>query len=185
MITSAELLKSYKNYQATKNILEYTKQEAIRRGQINNKFLETINFPFIGDINVKKKQQDITSIFNNLLENINENAFLNIIAEFEKQVFIKIHNSSIKIKDVVNSNYQIEYPMFEFRAEFIKSSEDVFNLTGFNNFLDSHIELKKQLKEIILFRNYLAHGKRNDVGEPSNKTIEQSIKTLDNILKML
>lgn len=184
-LSSPELKKAFKNYQAIRNIITYTKGEATRRGKNKDKFLETINFPFISSIKTKKKQNSISLIFNNLLDIVTETSILNIISGFEKQVFKKIQESSIKVKDIVNKNDQIEYAMYRFRSGFVKNSDDIFNLTGFNKFLDSHTELKNQLKEIILFRNYLAHGKRNNVGEPSNMTIEQITETLDNILELL
>ena len=184
-IKSQDLLAVYNNYLAIENIISYVKNEAIRRIQHNKDFLFTIKFPFVGEIKPKSKQDSLQVKFSELSQFHKENTILKVIAEFERLVFKKINSSSVLIKDAVNTGYASGQPMHTFRISFVKEEEDIFNLSGFNKFLESHLIERDELKEIIEFRNHLAHGKRLTIGQRSNKTIEQIIEKLDNILAML
>lgn len=184
-IKSHDLLSIYNNFLAIENIINYITNESIKRIQNNQDFLFTINFPFIGEIKQKNKQDSLRLKFTELSHFHRENTIISVVAEFERLIFIKINVSSVQIKDVVHNGYTTGHPMHTFRVAFVKEEEDIFNLTGFNKFLDSHPTTKNELKEIIEFRNYLAHGKRLKVGQQSNKTLEQIITILDNILTLL
>lgn len=184
-ISCNKLSNVYNNFKAIDNILTYISFEADRRLKTDNKFLEAINFPFIGLAEGKSKFNSVKLKFSEITDSNRENSILNLVANFEKVVFDKIKISSSKIKDKIENNYSEDQPMHSFRTSFIKNEEDIFNLTKFNIFLEKHKVLKDELDEIINFRNYLAHGKRHKVGNPSNKTLEQIIVTLDNIIKLL
>ena len=184
-IKSQDLLTVYNNYLAIDNIIAYVASESFRRIQHNDDFLFTIKFPFVGEIKSKGKQGSLKTKFFEVSQFHKENTILTIVAEFEKLVFEKVNDSSVLIKDVVHNGYVSGQPMHTFRVSFVKEEEDIYNLSGFNKFLESHQTEKDDLKEIIEFRNFLAHGKRLKVGQSSYKTLEQIITTLDNILAML
>ncbi len=184
-INSSDLLLTYNNFLAIENILNYVGTEAERRIQSNTTFLNTIQFPFIGQILQKNKLTSLNLKFSEIKQFNKENAILTIVGEFERLVFDKVNSSSVLIKDVVHNGYSVGQPMHNFRVAFVKDESDIFNLAGFNKFLDSHPKYKDDLKEIIDFRNYLAHGKRLKVGLPSNMTLEQIVTTLDEILLLL
>ncbi len=184
-INSSDLQSAYNNFLSIENILDYTSNEAIRRIQHNQDFLFTIKFPFIGEIKAKNKEDSLKIKFSEISQFLRENTMLIIVAEFERLVFEKINDSSVLIQNVVDNGYLSGQPMHQFRTSFVKEENDIYNLKGFNAFLTIHPNIKIDLQEIIDFRNYLAHGKRLKVGKNSNKTLEQIITTLDNILSLL
>jgi hypothetical protein len=118
---------------------------------------------------------------------------LNIITTFEKIIFSRIDNAYGEIKKIVSEEYRRRYlkkqfaPLHHSVNSFIKNKNDFYSLSGAKKVLKNPIseELFQDLTEIIEYRNYLSHGKRQDVGTASTFKIGEIKDILINIIELI
>ena len=142
----------------------------------------------------RDKQDFIDEHFDTLKRKIAEHYMLNIIATFERMVFARIDNAYGEIKNIVRDEYDKRRsrkdratPLYHSATAFVKDRDDIRNLSGSRRILENQIsqESSEELDKIIAHRNWLSHGKREDVGCDSNLNAEEVyeilIKLIDEI----
>ncbi|HGY12062.1 MAG TPA: hypothetical protein ENK36_06835 [Desulfobacterales bacterium] len=142
----------------------------------------------------KKRREDaVDDYFDSLQKQIKEYCILDMITTFEQVVFAKIDNAYGEIKSTVKKEYKKRgskdkpAPLYNSAPAFIKTKADIHNLSGAKKLLEKQISQKSfnDLTEIIEYRNWLSHGKRNTVGKYSKLSLDEIyeifVKILDEI----
>ncbi|MDM8548664.1 hypothetical protein QUF72_01250 [Desulfobacterales bacterium HSG2] len=139
----------------------------------------------------RDKRDFIDEYFDILKQKIAEHYTLNIIAIFERMVFERIDNTYGEIKNIVRDEYDKRRsrrdrpaPLYHSATAFVKGKDDIRNLSGARRILENQIspESSEELDKIIAHRNWLSHGKREDVGCDSNLNTEEVYEILIKIL---
>jgi hypothetical protein len=136
----------------TKKALDLTKQ--------NQKYISEFNLPILGKKS-SNKTKELELYFDALNDQILEYAYLELFAKFESIVIEKISNASGNMKSTLKEHYsRSEFTNFEDR--FVKSTTDYSSLNKILNLLENKIVTAnfEKLKEIVKYRDKLAHGKR-------------------------
>ncbi|MEM7107895.1 MAG: hypothetical protein AAF519_06690 [Bacteroidota bacterium] len=157
-LKSKKLQDSYFKFLAIKNMAIYVQTQAYTRYDDN--FLNTIGFPFVGEIQ-KERKQFINDKMDTLIIAMNELIILGLIADFEKFVFDRVKNASGEISKIVSSEYKLD-PFKKFSDSFVKTAEDIDKLTTIRSMVSTKLshQLSTKFGQIIDYRNRLAHGKR-------------------------
>ena len=136
----------------------------------------------------------IDDYFDSLYSEITELYIFDIITTFERILFEKIDNTSGVIKSIVTDEYHRRYskkdkpaPLYHSAVSFIKDKEDIHNLSGIRKVLEKQMprELFDDLKELIEHRNWLSHGKRQNIGKESLFKIDEIYETLIKIIDIV
>ncbi len=175
-MTVAEALEdAYQEYIALEAIYDHARE----RAQSSDHFARTIIPHAKRGKKTVPKRKIVNVYFDQLHENLSEQYALHLISIFEKIVFNKIDNAYGLIKNVVRNEYEKTQkhknlsPLHRSAVAFIKKKEDIHNLSGARKLLEKQIskESSDNLKIVIEHRNWLSHGKRQDVGQKSTLTV--------------
>ncbi|MDZ7898451.1 MAG: HEPN domain-containing protein [Arcicella sp.] len=180
-LNSNRLHKSYLNYIALKNALIYVQQETYRRN--DDGFLNAIGFPYIGEL-TKDRKKTVALKMDAMYQAIEELIVIGLVSDFEKIIFDRVDNASGEIVKIVKQKYDLK-PFNDFSADFVKSSKDIDKLSIIKKIIDPKLpkELSDKFKDIIEFRNRLAHGKR--FGEQLLLSFDEIAQILDDVLNFI
>ncbi|MEK7432715.1 MAG: hypothetical protein AABZ74_06265, partial [Cyanobacteriota bacterium] len=151
-----------------------------------NKYLNIFEIPILAD-KKDKADRELNKYLADLINSIEEMSVLNVVAEFEKQIFQKLDESLLYTKKIIDKNYEKNKPFYKFRMGLIKTSDKEINkLSNIKNLLDGKIEkeLFDKMSIIIEYRNFISHGKRFKT-KGSNSCmygIEEIVEILNEIL---
>ncbi len=165
----------------TYKVLSVISQKAHRLSRQNPKYITEFNLP-IAWKKSKNPAQVIDTYFDKLNGQILEYAFLELLSKFEAIVIDKIKNASGNMKQTLSINYEL----YDFRSctdRFVKTADDFSSLNRIVLLLENKIspELFASLKEMVKYRDRLAHGKRFN-NEIILNNLEESIEVLNEIL---
>jgi len=176
----------HESYKSLKKICDTAKNQAERDWSF---FKET--FPYSGNKKGSKKNVVIAKHFDNLYQSIEKRHISELISTFERIVLERFVDTSEEIKTIVKSEYEKrrkkEQRVPLYHSTFIKTRDNIHNLSGIRDILAPQLsdELKKQLKEITEYRNWLSHGERNDVGKESPLGFKDIYEILTDIIGKL
>ena len=173
----------FEKYICLIKICEYAQERATNKAS-GTDFIQRFALPLQQAKVTSKAFVQIKEYFDEQLQQtIVDYALLDMVATFEKMLFLRIDNASGEIKRMVTEKYKAPAPLAKMSAAFIKDQADVYNLAGVTALLEGKIppRLVSQLAAIREHRNWLAHGKRS-VGQPSTLTIHEVYKILQEIL---
>jgi len=181
----------FQMYESLKEISDDGK-EKIRRG--NQSFARRI-IPLSPKtekiLRSKDKNDFIDDYFDTLNQKIADHSVLDMIATFERIVFTRIVNTYGEIRNIVKDEYDKRRskknrpaPLYHSATAFIKNRDDIRSLSGARKILENQIseESFENLDKIIAHRNWLSHGKREDVGSDSKLKIEEVFNILTKII---
>ncbi|GEM_PF-869772 len=189
MSIKESLEKAFQNYNDLTEILNYAQGEAIRNPNFGKIFLSN---------KVKGDKRDIIKEhFDLLKQKITELCILDMIAAFEHKIFTRVDNAHGEIEGIVEKEYKKRSkilknssskenkptPFYIAASSFIKNGEDIRSLSGIKGLLKDKLpeDLSEELSNIIEYRNWLSHGKRNEVGKNSCLTIGDIHEVLNDI----
>lgn len=176
----------FEKYVCLIKICEYAQERATNKAA-GSDFIQRFALPIQGEKVTSKSVVHIKEYFDEKLQQaILDYAILDIVATFEKILFLRIDNASGEIKKIVREKYKTPAPLVKMSESFVKGKEDIYNLSGVTALLEGKIppRLISQLSAIREHRNWLAHGKRS-VGQPSTLTIQEIYNILQEILDNL
>jgi uncharacterized protein (UPF0210 family) len=148
----------------------------------NNHYLLKLGLDIVG-LKKGKREYVITTYFDDMQRMIVDNTVLNLVAIFEKEAFASAAQASKGAKVLVDTHYDEDYPYAASIENFIKTPDkDINKLAILHEIADGCMtrSLSSDLKEIIKYRNRVAHGKR--FGEEIGKTVKEIMETLDQAL---
>jgi len=181
-IKSLDLLRVYSKYNTLLLLCIKARNRAV--ADKTNKYLTGLGFDIIGR---KKKSREklINEYFNTVQKDLEDNTILNLVATFEKSVFNNVPTAINQSKDILQSHYSAFEPFSSSIKSFIKSTQDINNISGIQKLLSGNIPmaLENKLKEIIDYRNRIAHGKR--FGKNSLLTVWETMEKLDEVLEVV
>ena len=119
-----------------------------------------------------------------MVRSIEELIVLGLVADFEKMVFDNVENASGAISKIVKEKY-INGAFKDCSTGFVKTIRDIDKLSIIKEILSPKLpkELSDQFKEIVEFRNRLAHGKR--FGKDSLLSFDDIALILDDVLNYI
>jgi hypothetical protein len=177
-----ELLQCYRNFVVLRNLCVSGRERAL--GDKSDNFLRHHKIPTAG-LKKKDRKETIENYFDSLQQQIFDNSFVDLVATFERIIFIKIGNSSGLLRRIVKENYSAQYPFSIAIEGFIKDSNTINRLSSIQKILDGGISnyLSEQLKNIIDYRNRITHGKR--FGSETTLTMKKTLEILNEILNLI
>lgn len=166
--------KIVQSYESLKKICN----DARERTKRDNSFAVQI-IPFQKSKKTEDKEKIIYKYFDSLHEKIAEHYIIELIATFEQVIFKRIDNAYGEINTILSTEYAKRQqkrqaaPLYRCTNAFIKNKEDIRNLGGASKILENQLSKKSidELDEIIKYRNWLTHGKR-EVGKNSSLKFE-------------
>lgn len=173
---SSELKNSLEAYQSLKFICLTAKKMA----SINpDKYVVDYKLPLKG----KNRKEEISKFFDKIQDKLLENFFLDLVASFERVIFIKLDNASGNMKKILKKEYPSGLPFSRQSDNLVKGRDSIKNLNNIKEILKNKIpeDLQNELTEIIRYRDKLAHGKRFHEKLKLTK-LEDVLLTLENIL---
>ncbi len=181
-MNEATINSSIERYYCLLKLCDYAQNRA--KSDPAGSFARAIELPLSGR-KIRDKKIGIDRYFNELQQYIIDYSFLDMVAAFEKTIFIKFGNASGDLKKIVKKEYIAPKPFYMSAESFIKNRDDIYNLSGLKKILDGKIpsELSESLSEIIEHRNWIAHGKR--VGKQSTLKIEEVHNIIEKILNII
>lgn len=178
-----ELRNCYDNHLVLLNLIASAERRAI--ADKSEKFSSDHGIPLSGRKGKVPRRKEILVYFNNLRKQVSDNAFVEMVATFERIVFTKIGNATGLTRKIVREHYERGNPFHIAIISFIKSSDEINRLSSLYNILHGRIpnDLSDSFEEIISYRNRVAHGKR--FGEDTHLTLQDVSETLGKILKII
>lgn len=181
-IETKELLESYKKYHSLLAICHA--QKAVALSDKSNKKIGKMGL----DITWKKKserEEEINSYFDQLQNSLRDGAVIEMVGIFERLLFLRIADTTNFAVNILEKNYSTEKPFSNSIKSFVKNKGDINNLSGLKQILLGNISdaLHGKLREIIDYRNRIAHGRR--FGRDSILTVENILEDLDKLLKTI
>lgn len=181
-VKAEDLLHVYNKYNTLLTLCIKAKERAI--ADKTDKYLRELGLDIVGK---KKKQRDdmIKEYFDRVQKDLEDNTILNLVATFEKLIFNNIPTAINNSKEILNTHYSNQDPFSSSIKSFVKSTQDINAVSAIQGILSGHIStsLGKNLKEIIDYRNRIAHGKR--FGKESQITVSETLERLDEVLKVV
>lgn len=143
-------------------------EERVKPG--SDSFFEKIKLPGFADLPTRWQERsiEIHERISVLRTHVEDMAFLALVAAFEMLVFARIELAGEKIRSMVEAGYHSDQPLYAFRLAFVRDHESFRNLGGLRELLGDDIRitaLAQDIKAIIDYRDYIAHGKRFKKGE--------------------
>ncbi|CAM3070936.1 hypothetical protein [Methylobacterium mesophilicum] len=139
----------------------YARQAALRPGA-SAQFLSELGVP-IGDI-VKNRRKAIQEHFERVGRQIRRQGFTDLVSSFEADLFRLLQMASSKVRHILNAHYEPDLPFAAHREDLARTTADFSNLGGYRRLLavtsGSGVDPRKDLWEIIAYRDFLAHGER-------------------------
>lgn len=177
-----ELLQCYSNFIVLRNLCISGKERALADKSDN--FLRHHKIPAAG-LKKKGRKETIENYFDSLQQQIFDNSFVDLVATFERIIFIKIGNSSGLLRRIVKENYSAQYPFSIAIEGFIKDSNTINRLSSIQKILDGGISnyLSEHLKNVIDYRNRITHGKR--FGSETTLTMKKTLEILNEVLDLI
>jgi len=177
-----ELVRCYNNFIVLRNLCISGKERALADKSDN--FLRHHKIPAEG-LKKKDRKETIENYFDSLQQQIFDNSFVDLVAAFERIIFIKIGNSSGLLRRIVKENYSAQYPFSIAIEGFIKDANTINRLSSIQKILDGGISnyLSEQLKNIIDYRNRITHGKR--FGSETTLTMKKTLEILNEVLDLI
>jgi hypothetical protein len=178
MIERLDLL--INNYKAITSI----SNKAHQLTKQNTKYISEFKLPILGK-KTKNPSKEIDDYFDGLSSKLLEYAYMELFSIFEAIVIEKIKNASGNMKQTLKDYYR-EKEFQNFEDRFVKSETDLGSLNKIIVLLENKIpnELFEKLKEIVKYRDRLAHGKRFNNDVVLNR-IEDTRDTMKEILKRI
>ncbi len=154
------------------------KERAI--GDKTGKYLLDLGLDIVGQ--KKNREHSIAKYFDTLQKDLEDNAILNLVATFEKLIFNQIPQTTNRSKEILASHYGRQEPFSSSIPAFVKSKQDINNLSGIQNILSGSIPvtLENKLRDIFEYRHRIAHGRR--FGKDASLTVPETLKSLDETL---
>ncbi len=181
-VKSKELLDVFKKYNTLLMLCTKAQERAI--SDKTDKYLKDLGLDIIGQ---KKNQREnkIREYFDSIQRDLEDNTILNLVAIFEKIIFYKIPIAIDNSKKILTRHYDEHNPFSASIESFIKSTQDINKISDIQAILSNNISvtLGNKLKEIIDYRNRIAHGKR--FGKETQLTIHQILEILDEVLESI
>ncbi len=180
-IGSTALLRAYELYMIQVDLATHAKDRAL--DDKSNRYLLKLGLDIAGKPRGSRREDLIQDYFDGMQRIIMDNAVLNLVAVFEKEVHALATQASGRAKQVVGRHYDSNQPYAASIENFVKNAnEDINNLKGFCEIADACMSrsLSSDLNEIINYRNRLAHGKR--FGKEIGKSVQEVLETLDQAL---
>lgn len=181
-IRSEDLLHVYDNHNTLITLCVNAKKRAI--SDKTDKYLNELGVDIIG--NQKKQRENmIKEYFDKVQKDLENNTILNLVATFEKLIFHNIPTAINNSKEILNTHYGERDAFSSSIKSFVKSQQDINNVSGIQNILSGNIPvtLENKLKEIIGYRHRIAHGKR--FGKESQMTVFETLEILDEALEVV
>lgn len=180
-VKSDELLKVFNNHSIVLTLCLNAKDRAI--SDKTGKYLEELNIKNIIGKRKTKRNDVINEYFDEIQKDLKDNAILSLVATFEKLVFYKIPTTIDSSKKILSSEYINHDPFSSSIKSFVKSTQDINNMSAIIGILSGSISvtLERKLKEIIDYRNRIAHGRR--FGKESNLSVKETLERLDEVLE--
>jgi len=180
-VKSDELLQIYNQYNTLVKLSPQAQERSI--SDKSDRYINTLGLDIIGGKR-KNRSNLINDYFDTLQKDLYDFAVLNFVATFEKLIFNRIALAEQASKSILASNYETSAPFATSIKSFVKSKQDINNMSGVLNILSGAISttLRNKLKEIIDYRNRIAHGKR--FGKETDLTVLEIMTCLDEVLEV-
>ncbi len=181
-IKSEELLHVFNKHNTLLTLCIKAKERAV--ADKTDKYLTDLGLNLIGK-KTKDRKNMIKEYFDTVQKDLEDNTILNLVASFEKIVFNNIPIAINHSQKILKSHYKESEPFSSSIKSFVKSTQDINNISGIQNVLSGNISaaLNNKLKEIIDYRHRIAHGKR--FGRDSMLTVSETLEKLDEILEIV
>ena len=181
-VKTKDLLHVYNKHNTLLTLCVKAKERAI--ADKTGKYLRELGLDILGK---KKKQREgtIKDYFDGVQKDLEDNTILNLVATFEKLIFNNIPEAINNSKEILNTHYSNQAPFSSSIKSFVKNTQDINAVSAIQGILSGHIStsLGNTLKEIIDYRNRIAHGKR--FGKESRITISETLEMLDEVLEVV
>lgn len=181
-VKTKDLLHVYNKHNTLLTLCVKAKERAI--ADKTGKYLRELGLDILGQ---KKKQREgmIKDYFDGVQKDLEDNTILNLVATFEKLIFNNIPEAINNSKEILNTHYSNQAPFSSSIKSFVKNMQDINAVSAIQGILSGHIStsLGNTLKEIIDYRNRIAHGKR--FGKESQITISETLEMLDEVLEVV
>lgn len=181
-INSKDLLDTYEYYLVQIDLATKAKDRAL--SDKTNKYILDLGLSIVG---AKKKNRDdaIKEYFDNMQKILEDNVIVNMVAVFERLTFESLNLATDNARKVLKENYREDKPFSSSVAALVKTKDDINNLSGIHSLATGSMttSLAKDLKEIIEYRNRVAHGKR--FGNETTKTVKDVLEVLDEALTII
>ena len=181
-INSKDLLDTYEYYLVQIDLATKAKDRAL--SDKTNKYILDLGLSIVG---AKKKNRDdaIKEYFDNMQKILEDNVIVNMVAVFERLTFESLNLATDNARKVLKENYREDKPFSSSVAALVKTKDDINNLSGIHSLATGSMttSLAKDLKEIIEYRNRVAHGKR--FGNETTKTVKNVLEVLDEALTII
>jgi len=181
-VKAEDLLHVYNKYNTLLTLCINAKERAV--ADKTDKYLRGLGLDIVGK---KKKQREdsIKEYFDRVQKDLEDNTILNLVATFEKLIFNDIPTAINNSKELLNANYRNQDPFSSSIKSFVKDTQDINAVSAIQGILLGNIStsLGNNLKEIIDYRNRIAHGKR--FGKESQITVSETLERLDEVLEVV
>lgn len=181
-VKAEDLLHVYNKHNTLLTLCIKAKERAI--ADKTDKYLRELGLDIVGK---KKKQREdmIKEYFDRVQKDLEDNTILNLVATFEKLIFNDIPTAINNSKEILDTHYNNQDPFSASIKSFVKSTQDINAVSAIQGILSGHIStsLGNNLKEIIDYRNRIAHGKR--FGKESQITVSETLERLDEVLEVV
>jgi RiboL-PSP-HEPN len=119
-----------------------------------------------------------------MYQSIEELIVIGLVSDFERIIFDRVDNASGEIARIVKQKYESK-PFNDFSVDFVKTAKDIDKLSVVKKIIDPKLpkELSDKFREVIEFRNRLAHGKR--FGEQLLLSFDEIAQILDDVLNFI
>lgn len=160
-MSGRQLDASYSALQSQLGAHAYARQAALRPGASVD-FLGRLGVP-VGNV-VKDRRKGIQEHFERVGRQIRRQGFTDLVSSFEADLFRLLQMASSKVRHVLNRHYETNFPFSAHREDLARTTADFSNLGGYRRLLAvtsaSRADPRKDLWEVIAYRDFLAHGER-------------------------
>lgn len=140
----------------------------------------------------RERRLKIRTAIGDLRGHVHNTSFVAMVGAFERVLFEAIRRASPAIRETVEANYRPGEPMHAYRSGFVRTCDDFYNLAGVKGLLDNDRALREiatELKNIIDYRDFLAHGERVKVANvnkmAATPTMDSTKALFDQIIRLL
>ena len=129
-----------------------------------------------------ERSERINTYFDDISRQQQKLAWVQVVSTFEAIVFSRLPQAVAEMKRTLESHYPNNAHFYRFASRFVRSKDEIHDLSGVRRLLEGKISVRDfdLLKEIVGYRNHIAHGERLDA--VSQLSVEQAASVLDRIL---